>query len=450
MIRWGDFCIAGELNIINLPRYYDFADLRLTPAEVRSLLAELGYQNVVAFQTRNPMHRIHEELTKRAAEKVGGSLLIHPVVGMTQPGDVDPYTRVRVYRALVENYYDKSKTVLSLASLAMRMAGPREALWHAIIRRNYGANHFVVGRDHASSGKDSHDQPFYGPYEAQEFTAIYAEEIDIKPVHFPELVYLADEDRYVEAAKAPANARIFTISGTQVREDYLANGKSLPEWFTRKETTEILTQTNPPRHKQGLCVWFTGLSGSGKSTTAEVLTSLLLERGRQLTLLDGDVVRTHLSKGLSFSKEDRDTNILRIGFVAGEIARHGGTVVCAAISPYRKARNECRQMVGPDHFIEVYVNTPLEVCEARDIKGLYARTRRGEIKGFTGIDDPYEPPENPELTLETVTSTSEENAYKIIAYLEKHGYLLLNINGGANGRIRTGGAEEAVNVLREV
>lgn len=429
MIRWGDFCISGELKVINLPRYYDFVDLRRKPSEVRAVLTDMGNSNVVAFQTRNPMHRIHEELTKRAAERVGGSLLIHPVVGLTKPGDVDHYTRVRVYRALYENYYNQSHTVLSLLPLAMRMAGPREALWHAIIRRNYGANHFIIGRDHASPGLYGDGNRFYGPYEAQEFMSIYMDEIEVKAVPFTEMVYLADEDRYEEKSKISPDTRIFTISGSEVRNEYLANGRSLPTWFTRKETAEILAQMHPPRHKQGLCIWFTGLSGSGKSTTAEVLTSLLLERGRQLTVLDGDVVRTHLSKGLGFSREDRDTNILRIGFVAGEIARHGGLVICAAISPYRKARNEVRKLVGPEHFIEVYVNTPLEVCEARDIKGLYAKARRGEIKGFTGIDDPYEEPENAEIVVETVQTTPEENAYKILAYLEERGFLPPPSNG---------------------
>jgi sulfate adenylyltransferase len=424
MVRWGKVYVSGELKVIGLPKYHDFVELRRTPAQVRASLEKMGHANVVAFQTRNPMHRIHEELTKRAAEEVDGSLLIHPVVGMTKPGDVDHYTRVRVYRALVENYYDKNRTLLSLLPLAMRMAGPREALWHAIIRRNHGATHFIIGRDHAGPGIDSQGRPFYGPYEAQMMVTQYANEIGVQPIEFKELLYLADEERYEEQNKVPEGARIFSISGTQVREEFLAKGKTLPEWFTRKETAEILQQMYPPRHKQGVCIWFTGLSGSGKSTTAEVLTSLLLERGRQVTLLDGDVVRTHLSKGLGFSRDDRDTNILRIGFVAGEIARHSGTVICAAISPYRATRNEARKMVGEERFIEVYVDTPIDVCEQRDIKGLYARARRGQITGFTGVDDPYEEPVNPELILYTVETGPEENARKIVAYLEERGFLL--------------------------
>jgi sulfate adenylyltransferase len=423
MEQWGDLCISGELKVINMPVYYDFVELRRTPAQVRELLDGMKHENAVAFQTRNPMHRIHEELTKRAAEEVGGSLLIHPVVGLTKPGDVDHFTRVRVYKALVDNYYDKNSTVLSLLPLAMRMAGPREAVWHAIIRRNYGANHFIVGRDHAGPGNDSAGKPFYGPYEAQDMMKQYENEVGVKMVPFQMLVYLPDEQRYVEVDKVPQGAKVANISGTQVREDYLAAGKLLPEWFTRRETAEILSEVHPPKKKQGLCLWFTGLSGCGKSTIASALIPMLMEHGRQATVLDGDVVRTHLSKGLGFSKEDRDTNILRIGFVAGEIARHNGTVICAAISPYRATRNEARKMAGDDRFIEIWVNTPIEVCEERDIKGLYAKARRGEIKGFTGIDDPYEEPLNAEIVLDTVTTTPEDNARAIIAYLKKQGFI---------------------------
>jgi sulfate adenylyltransferase len=390
---------------------------------VRELLEAMGHENVVAFQTRNPMHRIHEELTKRAAEEIGGSLLIHPVVGLTKPGDVDHFTRVRVYKALVENYYEKNSTVLSLLPLAMRMAGPREAAWHAIIRRNYGANHFIVGRDHAGPGNDSNGKPFYGPYEAQAMVEQYEGEIGVKMVPFQMLVYLPDEQRYVEVDKVSESAKVSNISGTQVREDYLAKGQLLPEWFTRKETAEILAEVHPPKRKRGLCLWFTGLSGCGKSTIASALIPMLMEHGRQATVLDGDVVRTHLSKGLGFSKEDRDTNILRIGFVAGEIARHNGTVICAAISPYRATRNEARKMAGEDRFVEIWVNTPLEVCEERDIKGLYAKARRGEIKGFTGIDDPYEEPLNAEIVLDTVETTPEDNARAIIRFLQGQGFI---------------------------
>jgi sulfate adenylyltransferase len=426
MQRWNKVCISGPLKVINLPKYYDFVNLRCTPAQVRARLEEMGNDNVVAFQTRNPLHRIHEELTKRAAEKVKGSLLVHPTVGMTKPGDVDHYTRVRTYKALVDNYYDKDTTMLSLLPLAMRMAGPKEVLLHAIIRRNHGANHFIVGRDHAGPGNDSSGKPFYGPYDAQENMKKYESEIGVKMVPFEMLVYLPDEGRYVEEKDVPQGARTLNISGTQVRDEYLAKGKLLPEWFTRKETAEILREMYPPRNKQGFCIWFTGLSGSGKSATTQVLTSLLLERGREIAILDGDVVRTHLSKGLGFSKDDRDTNILRIGFVAGEIVHASGAVICAAISPYRATRAEARKMVG-ENFVEVFMDTPVEVCEERDVKGLYAKARQamqeGKPMGFTGVDDPYEPPVNAEITLKGYGSSPEENAYIILNYLEDQGYL---------------------------
>jgi sulfate adenylyltransferase len=348
---------------------------------------------------------------------------------MTKPGDVDHYTRVRTYKALVDNHYDKDSTMLSLLPLAMRMAGPKEALLHAIIRRNHGANHFIVGRDHAGPGKDSTGKPFYGPYDAQDFMTKYESELGVKMVPFEMLVYLPDEDRYVEEKDVPAGAKTLNISGTQVRDEYLAKGKLLPDWFTRPETAEILREMYPPRYKQGFCIWFTGLSGAGKSATSQVLTSLLLERGREIAILDGDVVRTHLSKGLGFSKEDRDTNILRIGFVAGEIVHASGAVVCAAISPYRATRNEARKMVG-ENFIEVYMDTPVEVCEQRDVKGLYAKARQamhdGKPMGFTGVDDPYEPPINPEITLKGYDATPEENAHIIVKYLEDQGFLLPN------------------------
>jgi sulfate adenylyltransferase len=423
MHRWGKVNISGPLEVLHLPRHHDFQELRLTPAQTREKLANYGHSNVVAFQTRNPLHRVHEELTKRATQAVDGVLLLHPVVGLTQPGDVDYYTRVRTYKALAANYYNPDRILLSLLPLAMRMAGPREALWHALIRRNYGANHLIVGRDHAGPGPDSTGRPIYGPYDAQELVEQHSQELGVKMVPFRMLVYLPEEGRYEEVSKVTNGKKTAAISGTQVREEYLSNGKQLPDWFTRPEVADILADSYPPRHKQGVCLWFTGLSGSGKSTTAEVLTELLLEHGRQVTVLDGDVVRTHLSQGLSYSQEDRDINIRRIGFVAAEIARHGGVVICAAISPYRATRNDVRNMVGQDQFVEIYVDTPLNVCEARDIKGLYAKARRGEIPGFTGIDDPYEPPQHPELTLSTVETTPEANARIILDYLIAHGFV---------------------------
>ncbi len=433
MARWGRINASGRLRVLALPRHYDFKELRRTPVQTREILAQTGRANVVAFQTRNPMHRVHEELTKRAIAEVDGVLLLHPVVGMTKPGDVDHFTRVRVYKALAQKYYEPDRIVLSLLPLAMRMGGPREAVWHALIRRNYGANHFIVGRDHAGPGNDSTGRPFYGPYDAQDLVAKYSDELGVKMVPFKELQYLPDEDRYEEESKIPAGARVAKISGTQVREDYLGKGRLLPSWFTRPETAEIMAESYPPKHRQGFCLWFTGLSGAGKSTTAAVLQVLLLEAGRQVTELDGDVVRTHLSKGLGFSREDRDTNILRIGYVASEIVRHGGTVMCAAVSPYRATREAVREMVGEEQFIEIFVDTPLSVCEKRDVKGMYAKARRGEIKEFTGISDPYEPPLNPEITLNTTEHTPEENARLIMDELVKRGFVRRDEPAAANG-----------------
>jgi sulfate adenylyltransferase len=423
MRSWGRRNISGPLRVLDVARAWDFRELRRTPAEVRALLEERGRGNVVAFQTRNPMHRAHEELTRRASDSVDGVLLLHPVVGLTKPGDVDHYTRVRTYKALAASAYPPERIVLSLLPLAMRMAGPREALWHAIIRRNFGANHFIVGRDHASPGVDSSGKAFYGPYDAQELVARFAGEIGVQMIPFHELVYLDGEDRYEESSKVAPGASVRSISGTQVRTDYLAKGRPLPEWFTRPEVAAILAEAHPPAERQGFCVWFTGLSGAGKSTTADILVSRLLEHGRQVTVLDGDVVRTHLSKGLGFSKEDRDANILRIGFVAAEIVRHGGAVICAAVSPYRSTRDRVRELVGSDRFIEVFVDTPLDVCEARDTKGMYAQARSGAIRNFTGIDDPYETPMSPEVILDTTTHSAPDNAAEIVEALRQRSFL---------------------------
>ena len=422
MQRWDRLNISGSLQVIRLPHRYDFRDLRLTPKEVRERLEQLGRANVVAFQTRNPLHRAHEELTKRAIQELDASLLLHPAVGMTKPGDVDHYTRVRTYKAMSAKYFERGRVLLALLPLAMRLAGPREGLWHAVIRRNYGANYLIVGRDHAGPGVKENGDAFYGPYDAQELVERFSAELGVEVVPFRELVYLPDDGNFAEESQVTPGKRVFHISGTSIREDYLDNGIQPPDWVLREEVAEILADARPPRHRQGVCIWFTGLSGAGKSTTAEVLTALLLERGRQVTVLDGDVVRTHLSKGLGFSKDDRDTNVRRIGFVASEIVRHGGVVLCAAVSPYQATRNDVRNRVGSEHFVEVFVDTPLEVCEERDTKGLYARARRGEITGFTGVDDPYEPPGQAEITLDTVNASPEENALKIMEYLESRGF----------------------------
>lgn len=421
MHGWGKFNLSGKLQLLDLPRTYDFQELRLTPEAVRGRLAALGRSNVVAFQTRNPLHRAHEEMTKLAIASVDGTLLLHPVVGMTKPGDVDYFARVRTYKVMAEHYYPQDRVLLALLPLAMRMAGPREAVWHALIRRNYGANHLIVGRDHASPGVDSNNRPFYGPYEAQELLAKFSDELGVAVIPFQELKYNASTAIYEESSGEQTTG--LTLSGTEIREQYLYQGRRLPEWFTRPEVATILADTYPARDRTGFCVWFTGLSGAGKSITAEILTALLLEQGRRVTLLDGDVVRTHLSKGLGFSKADRDTNIKRIGFVASEIVRHGGIAVCAAVSPYRAARNAVRAMMGAGRFFEVFVSTPLEICEQRDPKGIYARYRRGEIANLTGVDDPYEAPEKAEMTLDTLANTAEQNARLIVAELQRAGFI---------------------------
>jgi sulfate adenylyltransferase len=423
MHRWGRRNVSGHLRLLQLPKRYDFRELRMTPAQTRFALEQMGTENVVAFQTRNPLHRAHEELTRRAAEEVNGILLLHPVVGLTKPGDIDYFTRVRTYRALAVNYYDPKRMLLGLLPLAMRMAGPREALWHALIRRNYGANHMIIGRDHASSGNDSNGKPFYEPYAAQGLVQRLENETGVKVLSFGEFVYLPEEGRYADVRNLQPNAVTAQLSGTQAREWYRDGGVDLPDWFARPEVAAAIAETYPARHKQGFCIWFTGLSAAGKSTTAEILTVLLQELGRQVTVLDGDVVRHNLSQGLGFSKEDRDLNIRRIGFVAAEIVKHHGAVICAAVSPYRATRNDVRGLVGAKRFIEVYVNTPIEECEKRDDKGLYAKARRGEIENFTGISDPYEPPMEPEMKLETVGKSAEDNARSIIAYLIDRGFV---------------------------
>jgi sulfate adenylyltransferase len=411
MHRWGRHNISGPLKVLEVPPHHDFRELRLSPAQTRARLEQTDFANVVAFQTRNPLHRAHEAMTKKAIEAVAGILLLHPVVGMTKPGDIDHFTRVRTYKALAENYYDSN------------LAGPREALWHALIRRNYGANHLIIGRDHASPGNDSKGNSFYQPYAAQELVQQFEAELGVKALPFGEFVYLPEEDRYEDSRVLTGQPTTTRISGTQGRAWYRDGSTNVPSWFARPEVADLIAQAYPPRHKQGFCVWFTGLSAAGKSTTAEILTVLLQESGRQVTLLDGDIVRTHLSRGLGFSKSDRDLNIRRIGFVASEIVRHHGAVVCAAVSPYRSTRNDVRAMIGTERFIEVFVDTPLDECERRDTKGMYLKARRGEIKNFTGIDDPYEAPLDAEVTLSTSNLSADKNARLIVEVLLSKGFL---------------------------
>ncbi len=415
--------VGGTVEALQLPEHYDFKPLRLTPSELRHEFARQGWRRVIAFQTRNPMHRAHYELTLRAVREHEANLLIHPVVGMTKPGDIDHYTRVRCYQALLEHY--PSQTVqLSLLPLAMRMGGPREAVWHAIIRKNHGCTHFIVGRDHAGPGSDSAGNPFYGPYEAQELLQQHEKELGIEMVPFKLMVYAADQDKYIPVDEAGDDVRTLSISGTELR-NRLAEGRSIPEWFTFREVADELRRTHPPRAQQGFTVFFSGLSGSGKSTVAKALLVKLLEMGgRPVTLLDGDIVRKNLSSELGFSKEHRDLNILRIGFVANEITKNGGIAICAPIAPYDGIRKQVRELVSAHGgFVLVHIATPLDVCEQRDRKGLYAKARQGIIKEFTGISDPYEEPKDAEVAIDTSDITPEEAAHQVLLHLEQEGYV---------------------------
>ena len=417
------FYIGGRVSGIQLPVHYDFRSLRLPPVDLRREFTRLGWRRVVGFQTRNPMHRAHHELTLRAAKEVEANLLIHPVVGMTKPGDLDHYTRVRCYQAITANY-PRNTARLSLLPLAMRMGGPREAVWHAIIRKNYGCTHLIVGRDHAGPGSDASGKPFYGPYDAQEVLKEHEEELGVTMVPFKMMVYVEDNDAYMPQDEVPEGKRVLSISGTELRER-LADGREIPEWFTFRDVATELRRTKPPRDRQGFTVFFTGLSGSGKSTIANVVLVKLLEMGgRPVTILDGDIVRKNLSSELGFSKEHRDINIRRIGFVASEITKNGGIAVCAPIAPYDSVRKEVRNMIEPvGGFVLVHVATPLEVCEARDRKGMYAKARQGIIKEFTGISDPYEEPEDADLRIDTTDISAGEAAQEIILHLESLGYI---------------------------
>jgi sulfate adenylyltransferase len=417
--RTGPVYLGGRLQGIQSPAHYDFANLRHSPRQLRDWFRQHGWDRIVAFQTRNPMHRAHRELTLRAAEQVGAKLLIQPSVGRTKPGDVDHYTRVRCYRALLE-HYPRDRATLSLLPLAMRMGGPREALWHAIIRKNYGASHFIVGRDHAGPGKGADGKPFYDPYEAQRLLAEHEHELGIRIVPFPAMVYAANRDTYLPQTEVTGQDDIRDISGTELRRR-LHSGEEIPAWFTFPEVVDILRERHPADARQGYTLFFTGLSGSGKSTLAQAVLARLLETGsRPVTVLDGDEVRRHLSKGLGFSREDRDANITRIGYVASEVVRHGGIAICAPIAPYANARADARQLVQVHgRFVEIHVSTPLDVCEARDRKGLYAAARAGKIKGFTGIDDPYEIPAAPELRVDTSQLSVTEAAERVVTWLRE-------------------------------
>lgn len=423
-----DTYIGGSLKLLQLPSRHDFKQYRYTPAELKSFFADQGWDNVVAFQTRNPMHRVHFELVKRAHEKTQLPVLVHPVVGMTREGDIDYITRVRTYEVVTETY-GKDFTKLALLPLAMRMAGPREALWHMIVRRNYGCSHFIVGRDHAGPGKDSHGNDFYEPYAARELAEQYAKEIGMVVVPSDELAYVPEKGEYRSVAELESGDSTEFISGTEFRRRLYAD-EDIPEWFSFPESISELKRGVAKQTRRGVTIFFTGLSGSGKSTVATMLAAKLLEiQDKEVTLLDGDVIRNHLTSELGFSKEHRDLNVARVGYVASEITKHGGVAICSLIAPYTAARDLARDLIERQGaFVEVYVSTPLEVCEKRDVKGLYQKARSGAIKEFTGISDPYEAPQGAEITVDTSNVEPDEVVETIIAHLRDNGLIKLRGN----------------------
>ncbi len=422
----GEYYLGGTITAKQHPAHYDFTRLRHTPAELKSYFESKDIHKVVAFQTRNPMHRAHQQLTINAANEHSAHILIHPIVGMTKPGDIDYYTRVRCYEKILSTYPHNSVS-LSLLPLAMRMAGPREALWHAIIRKNYGCTHFIVGRDHAGPGNDSTGRPFYGPYEAQQLVAKFQDDIGIEMVAFKEMVYVKNTQSYQAADTVIDHEQIERISGTEFRRRLRA-GETIPSWFSYPAVLHELKRNLPGKHEQGLTLFFTGLSGAGKSTIAKAVLAQLLEAGdRSVSLLDGDLVRKNLSSELGFSKHHRDLNVKRIAYVASEINKHHGIAICALIAPYRETRKAARETVMQHgQFIEIYVSTPLAECEHRDPKGLYKKARRGEIKGFTGIDDPYEAPQQADIILDTSGQSVISQVDIVLNYLRTHGYLATN------------------------
>eukprot|EP01110_Echinostelium_bisporum_P013797 TRINITY_DN994_c1_g1_i7.p1 TRINITY_DN994_c1_g1~~TRINITY_DN994_c1_g1_i7.p1 ORF type:complete len:590 (-),score=227.97 TRINITY_DN994_c1_g1_i7:364-2133(-) len=424
----GDTYLAGPLSGAQLPTHYDYRETRLTPRQTRERFAELGWKKIIGFQTRNPMHRAHRELTARAIATVEEDgvpihLLLHPVVGMTKPGDVDYHTRVKCYQSIITSY-EPGKAMLSLLPIAMRMGGPREVLWHAAIRKNFGCTHFIVGRDHAGPGNDSTGKPIYGDYDAQNNALKYEKELGIHIRPFQMMVFVESKQTYFPVDQIPDGEKVANISGTKLRE-LLRTGGEIPTWFTYPEVAAILRESYPPRFKQGFTVFFTGLSGAGKSTIANALSIRLLEEGsRQVTLLDGDIVRQHLSSELGFSKEHRDLNVKRIGYVASEITKCRGAAICAPIAPYDSSRQTVRSLIDQyGGYIQVYVSTSIEVCEQRDKKGLYAKARSGQLKHFTGIDDPYEAPTDSDINIDTATVPVKEAVQQIMDYLKKEGFL---------------------------
>lgn len=419
----GDWYLGGTVEQVRQPKHFDFVELRHTPSSLKKIFAEKGWKKIVGFQTRNPIHRAHMELTLRAAKELDASILIHPVVGLTQPGDIDYFTRVHCYQKIL-HHYPENKALLSLLPLAMRMGGPREALWHALIRKNYGCTHFIIGRDHAGPGADSHGKAFYDPYAAQQLVEQYQDEIGIIMVPFQEMVYVKERNQYCASNEVKKYETTLNISGTELRQALLTE-QAIPDWFSFPEIIEELRQSYLPKHKKGFTLFFTGLSGAGKSVLSNALLAKFKSIGiKHVTILDSDVTRRILANDLGFSKADRDLNIRRIGFVASEITKIGGIAICAAIAPYADVRSENRQLISQyGGYIEVFLSTPLAECVKRDTKGLYEKAKNGGLKNLTGYNDPYEPPIHPEITIDTSKLTVDESAKKIIEYLVHAGYL---------------------------
>lgn len=422
-IYTGEFCISGQLRVIQTSKYSEFLEYKLTPSQLRDLISETD-GNTIAFVLRNFVHKVHEELIKRVKEKIDGTILLSPTIAPIKGQEIDFYAKMRTYVWIYKKISEKFRIILNLVPLVTRFAGPKEAILHGIVMRNYGANYIVIGPDYAGAGHNSYGKPFYKSFEAQNTYRKYEEEVGVKLISFEELVYAPEMKKYIEKTTAIKNGiKFIRISGTKIKEQFLLNGKKLPRWLVSQEIGEILQEFYKPKHKKGFCLWLTGLPCSGKSTIARMLCSVLKTYRRRITLLDGDIVREYLSKGLGFSKEEREENLMRVGFVASEIVKHDGIVICALVSPYKFIRSKIRNLFPEDQFIEIFVDAPLEVCEARDVKGMYKKAKLGLIKNFTGIDDPYEPPDHPEIHLNTAENSPQECVDLVIDYLIKKGYL---------------------------
>ena len=421
----GDVYLGGRVSAIQLPFHYDFEGLRFTPAELRQHFDKLGWRTIVAFHTSKPMHAVHYEMTMRASKQANAHILIHPVVGMAKPGDLHYYSRVHCYEAILKQY-PKSLVTLALIPMAMRMAGPREALMNAIIRQNYGCTHYIIGTEHAAppNVRDS-GKRFYATGASQRYVEKYKRSIEIEIIDIEELCYDEDKERFItrtDGKQALCSSESF--SNTHVLNSLLRQ-EEIPKWVTFPEVLAALQQSYPPRSQRGLTLFFTGFSGSGKSTLARIIYAKFIEEGkRPVTLLDGDVVRLNLSSELGFSKKDRNTNVRRIGYVASEITKNRGVAICAPIAPYKDIRREIRKKIEEyGSFIEIHVSTTIEECESRDRKGLYAKARKGIIPEFTGISDPYDIPEKPEIRIDTKGISPVQAAQDIYLYLIREGYI---------------------------